>query len=97
MRFVESGLLEVLSEDEAERTIEFHIPSKRVTDIDGRITTYSLTWIHPDYADEFGPYKPMAANFIVCEDTTDVGDEELDLESLDELVAWLEGVAGSRV
>jgi hypothetical protein len=101
MAFVADGFLEVLSENEAEKTIEFHLPSKRRTDVEGRITTYSLTWIHPDFNDRFCHYyfehPGDSPNFYVTEDTTDVGDEQLDLETVDDLVAWLESFRSADV
>ena len=37
MEFVLSGFLEVVFEDEAKKTVEFHIPSKRRTDDEGLV------------------------------------------------------------
>ncbi len=93
--FVNEGLLVFLAEDEAMKTVEFHIPSKRQTDDEGRITSYSVTWIHPDFNAEFCHYydeKPGdLPNFYVKEDTSDVGSDQIDgLESVGDLVAWLE-------
>ncbi|MBI3462007.1 MAG: hypothetical protein HY000_02965 [Planctomycetes bacterium] len=95
--FVDDGFLEVVSEDEDRKTIEFHIPSKRVTDTEGRVTSYSLTWIHPAYNEQFChsyAEKPGdLPNFYVLEDTTDVGDEQIDgLHTVADLVAWLENL-----
>jgi len=35
------------------KTVEFHLPSKRHTNIQEAITTYGLTWIHPDFNARF--------------------------------------------
>ena len=91
--FVDGGLLELVAEDEAKKTVEFHMPRLRRSDGEGRVTTYSLTWIHPDYNAQFCHYYTEtpgdSPNFYVTEDTTDVGDELLDIGSIDELVEWL--------
>ena len=96
MVFVNEGFLEVVSEDEATKTVEFHIPSKRQTDDEGRITTYSVTWTHPDFNAEFGHYYDENSddnpNFYAEIDTTDVGSDLVDMESVDDLVGWLEGL-----
>ena len=97
MEFVHDGFLEIVSEDEATKTVEFHIPSKRQTDDDGRITTYSVVWTHPDFNAEFCHYydeKPGdLPNFYVEKDTTDVGDEPVDeMESVENLAGWLAGL-----
>lgn len=92
--FVDKGFLVVLAEDEATKTIEFHIPSKRQTDDEGRITTYSVVWTHPDFNAEFGHYydekSGATPNFYAEIDTTDVGSDLIDMESVDDLVGWLE-------
>lgn len=93
--FVRDGFLEVVSEDEAQKTVEFHIPSKRRTDDEGRITSWSVVWIHPDFNAEFCRYYDEEPgdlpNFHVVEDTTDVGDELVDgLSTVADLVGWLE-------
>jgi hypothetical protein len=100
MAFVRDGFLEVVSEDEAKKTVEFHAPSKRRTDDEGRITSWSVVWIHPDHNAEFCHYydeKPGdLPNFYVLQDTTDVGDELVDgIDSVDDLVGWLEGLEKS--
>ena len=96
MAFVKSGFLEVVSEDEATKTVEFHIPSKRATDDEGRLASYSVIWIHPDFNAEFCHYYDQRPgdlpNFFAEEDTTDVGSDLVDgLESVDDLVGWLAG------
>lgn len=96
MRFVRDGFLEVLSENPDEKTVEFHIPAARRTDTEGRITTCSVVWIHPAFNAQFCHYYEQTPgdlpNFYVREDTTDVGDEDLEIHSVDELEAWLENV-----
>ena len=91
--FREDGTLHVLSEDEPKRTVQFHIPAKRHTDLEGRITTYTLTWIHPDFNEQFCHYyaeRPGdSPNFYVTEDTTELGQNDIDLETVDDLLAWL--------
>ena len=96
MAFVNEGFLVFLAEDEAKKTVEFQIPSKRQTDDEGRITTYSVTWTHPDFNAEFGHYYDENSddnpNFYAEIDTTDVGSDLVDMESVDDLVGWLEGL-----
>jgi len=100
-KFIDAGFLEFLSENEAEKTIRFHIPSIAWTDDKDRDTTFTLVWIHPKFNDQFCHYydeKPGdMANFFVSKETTDLGDDLLDdLETLDELVGWLEERQESR-
>lgn len=95
MAFVNDGFLEIVSENEAEKTVEFHIPSQRRTDTEGRITSWSIVWIHPDFNAQFCRYYDKEPgdlpNFHVVEDTTDIGDELVDgLNTVAELVEWLE-------
>ncbi len=97
MTFVRDGILEIVSEDEAKKTVEFHIPSQRRTDDQGRVTTFSVVWIHPDYNAKYCHYFDKTPgdlpNFYALEDTTNVGDELVDgLNTVDDLVAWIEGL-----
>ena len=97
MAFVRDGFLEVVSEDEARKTVEFHVPSKRRTDDEGRITSWSVVWIHPDFNAEFCQYYDEEPgdlpNFYAQKDTTDLGDEPVDgLDTVEDLVGWLEGL-----
>lgn len=48
MQFVDSGFLEVLVEEPEKATVRFDIPSKQFTDSKGRMTCYTLFWIHPE-------------------------------------------------
>ena len=92
--FIDRQTLEIVSADDATKTIEFHLPSLRSTDSQNRITTVSVTWIHPDYNAQYCHYYDQVPgdlpNFYVTVDTTDLGDESLEINSLDELIAWLE-------
>jgi hypothetical protein len=96
--FIENGFLEVVSEESDRKTVAFHIPALRRTDEEGRIRTYSLVWIHPDFNAQFCHYYESVpgdvANFYLEEEETDVGGEGLDLASVDELTAWLEKMKG---
>jgi hypothetical protein len=97
MEFVNDGFVVFLAEDETEKTVEFHIPAKRTTDKEGRITSYSVIWIHPDFNAEFCRYydeKPGdLPNFYIEEDTSDVGSNQIDgIDTVDDLVAWLEAM-----
>lgn len=92
--FITRGTLAVVSVDDATKTVEFHIPSLRSTDTHGRITTVSLTWIHPahnaDYCHYYNTVPGDLPNFYVTADTTDLGNESIDIATLDDLLAWLE-------
>ena len=96
-RFIDTGFLEVLAEHAAEKTVRFHIPSKSVVDTQERMTCYEVYWIHPDFNAEFCHYYHEHPgdfpNFWALEDTDSVGDTFIDdLESVDDLVAWLEAM-----
>jgi hypothetical protein len=83
----------VVTLNPAEKTVEFHIPALRRTDEQGRITTFDLTWINPDYNSQFCHYYDQTpgdlVNFYLVKDTTDLGDDPVDLPDLDELLCWL--------
>ena len=93
MAFVNDGFLAILDYDPANRYVEFHVPSLCSTDRRGRITTFSVCWRHPDFAGPLGmfDYRPGDGqpNFYVLEDTTDLGDELVDVETAEDLIAWL--------
>jgi hypothetical protein len=99
-QFIDTGFLALLSETEAEKTIKFDIPSVAWTDDRDRDTTFTLVWIHPDFNEQFCHYydsKPGdLANFYVFKETTDLGDDWLELSTLDDLIAWLEEQQESR-
>jgi hypothetical protein len=94
MAFVDAGFLEVLAETPDEKTVEFHIPSKRHSDIKGTIYAYDLTWIHPDFNARFchdcHETPGDLPNFYATQRCSDDADEHIDLETLDDLVCWLE-------
>src|SRR5579872_2488358 len=100
-QFIDTGFLEFLSESEAEKTVKYHIPSIAWTDDQDRDTTFTLVWIHPDFNDQFCHYydeKPGdLANFYLFKETTDLGDDWLDVATLDDLLAWLEERQESRL
>lgn len=93
-RFIDNGFLEVLSQNEAEKTIRFKIPSISWTDDKDRDTTFTVVWVHPDFNQDFCHYYDSQpgdlANFYVFKETTDLGDDWLDFETLDDLLVWLE-------
>src|SRR5579863_3509915 len=93
-QFIDNGFLEFLSENEDEKTITFDIPAISWKDDSDRDRTFTLIWIHPDFNDRFCHYyneKPGdLANFYIVKETTDLGDEWLDLYAIDDLLGWLE-------
>lgn len=99
-KFIDTGFLEFLSENDAEKTIKFDIPSIAWTDDQDRDTTFTLVWIHPEFNEQFCHYydeKPGdLANFYVFKETTDLGDDWMDVATLDDLLAWLEERLESR-
>jgi len=102
MAFVDDGFLEVLSEKEAEKTIEFRIPSKRVFHTRDHIMAYSVIWIHPDFNDQFCHFYEETPgdlpNFYVARTYSDDADDPVtDLETVDDLVDWLESLRQAEV
>ncbi len=98
--FVRDGSLEIVSEDEAKKTVEFHVPSRRRTH-KGYITSWSVVWIHPDFNAEFCHYhdekRGDLPNFYAPKDTTDVGNEFISgRNTVEDLVAWLASRSPSR-
>lgn len=98
MAYVNVGLLEVVSENPNERTIEFHIPSMRERDTEGRTTSYSLTWINPKFNAQFCRHYEQqpgdAPNFELVMDIEDIGDDFVEpVQTVDELVGWLDGAS----
>ena len=94
-RFVHEGFLGVLAERPQEMTVEFHIPSLRSIDHRRRITAYSLVWIHPAHDAEFCHlYEETPGDLpkYFVEVKNSDGPSELidDLETVDDLEAWLE-------
>lgn len=95
LTYVDDGFLEVLAEDEEKKTIEFHIPSKRFVDDEGRIAAYSVIWIHPNFNEQFCHYyleRPGdLPNFYVHKSNSERGDEPVpDLENIDDMADWLD-------
>jgi hypothetical protein len=70
--------------------VEFHLPSKRHTNIQGAISTYGLTWIPPDFNARFCHYCHETPgdlpNFYATQRCSNDADEHIDLETLDDLV-----------
>jgi hypothetical protein len=76
-------------------TVEFHIPSRVTVDHRRRITAYRIVWIHPAHNAEFCHYyldtPGDLPNFYVNVENSEgpaVGID--DLETVDDLEAWLE-------
>jgi hypothetical protein len=91
--FVDAGFLVVVFEKPERRTVTFGIPSLAYTDENDVETYFTLDWIHPDCNAQFCHYfyeKPGdVANFYLTEACRERGDELMDVESLDDLIAWL--------
>lgn len=91
---INSGLLTIVAENWDEKTVEFHVPRFRSTDLHDRITCYIIIWIHPDHNAEFCHYfheKPGdLPNFYVTREMMDTGEEQLEINTVDDLVAWLD-------
>jgi hypothetical protein len=93
--FVANGFLQVVSEDAERATVEFDIPSLGYAESDGRYALYCLVWINPERNAEFcHSYLETPGdlpNFYVRIDTDHSRDDQVDdLESVDDLVDWLE-------
>jgi hypothetical protein len=62
-----------------------------------------VSWVHPDVLEIEAPLAnkdgtSAVPNFRVTADTTDVGEEMVDdLETVDDLVEWLEALQGADV
>jgi hypothetical protein len=93
-RFITGGLLKLLSEDEAEKTVKFDIPTLAWTDDEDRHVTFTLVWIHPDFNEEFCHYFDQRPgdlpNFYLFKETSGLGDDWLEIDTLDDLVVWLQ-------
>lgn len=94
-RFVDLGFLELSMEQPDEMTVQFHIPSRQSVDHRGRVTAYSITWIHPDHNADFCHYFEETPgdmpNFLV-EVRNSEGPLAMidDLETVDDLEAWID-------
>lgn len=102
MRFVDSGFLEVLKEHDSEKYVEFHIPSKVNEITRDHIMAYSVVWIHPDFNEEYCHFFTETPgdlpNFYVERNFSDDAWESInDLETVDDLVSWLEELRASNV
>ena len=92
-RFVDAGFLFVVFEKPDERTVTFGIPGLAFTDANDVETYFTLDWIHPDFNAQFCHYfreKPGdLVNFYLTRACREIGDDLIDVESLEGLVAWL--------
>jgi hypothetical protein len=92
-RFVDAGFLVVVFEKPDERTVTFGIPGLAYTDENNVETYFALDWIHPDVNAQLCHYfrvKPGdLANFYLTRACRERGDEPIDVESLEDLIAWL--------
>ncbi len=94
--YVNKGVLAVVSENEPEKTVIFDVPMLQSMDHLKRSTQYSLIWIHPEYNAEFCHFYDETPgdlpNFMVEKEIDDVGNEAIDIESFDDLTAWLDNL-----
>lgn len=92
-RFVDAGFLVVAFERPEERIVTFGIPGLASTDANDVETYFTLDWIHPDFNGQFCHYfreKPGdLANFSLKRACRERGDDLIDVESLEDLIAWL--------
>ena len=101
VRFIDDGFLVPLADRWEEKCVEFHLPSKAVEDTHGRITSYSVFWIHPDF-NATSPLLPQNSR-ATCRTFTRrrydrFGDEIIpDLDTVDDLAAWLESMKTADV
>ena len=94
MAFVENGFLIKTSEEKAQKTIRFDIPSLGTATAADDFTSYTLVWIHPDHNAEFCHYYIETPgdlpNFYVEIHSPNAPDQQVDgLDSIDDLVDWL--------
>jgi hypothetical protein len=92
--FIDSGYLVVVFEKPEEKTVTFGIPSLAFTDEGGAETFFTLDWIHPDFNAKYCHYYHDTpgdlANFYLNKSCRERGDELIDVESFEELIAWLD-------
>jgi hypothetical protein len=93
--FIDAGFLVPLSEKPEEKTVAFGIPSLRYEDENGAEHVFTLTWIHPDFNKDFCHFYEETpgdlANFFIEKETRNGPSEQVeDLESMDDLIAWLQ-------
>lgn len=93
-KYIDTGFLVVVFEKPEEKTVTFGIPSLAFTDEDGEETYFTLDWIHPDFNAQFCHYYHETpgdlANFYLTKACRGRGDELVEVEDLEELVAWLD-------
>jgi hypothetical protein len=100
--WIDSGILVPLPHPKLdERTVKFNIPKLAYEDEKGRDFFFTLVWIHPDYNAEFCHYYTCTPgddpNFYIVKETRNDSDEHVDdLESFDDLIAWLEDVKARK-
>ena len=92
--FVDDGFLHIVFEKAEEKTVTFGIPSLAYTDENDNEFFFTLDWIHPDFNAQFCHLyheKPGdLANFYLKKECRSIGDEDIDVPTLDDLLAWLE-------
>ena len=85
-QWVGDGVLQLAKEDEAKKTLTFTGPDNTI-----------LAWIHPDHNAEFcWRYVNVpgdCANFYLQRCSREHGDEDIDVPTLDDLIAWLENAS----
>lgn len=98
--FIEDGTLVLAVEEPEKHTVQFDIPAYAVTDRrHDHDTHYTLVWIHPEHNAEHCWYYDETPgdlpNFFV-EKESDNGNEseDADLDTIDDLVAYLEDARG---
>lgn len=94
--YIDSGFLLPLPPRPEEKTAKFDIPSLQYDDERGNEYFFTLTWIHPDHNKEFCHFYDETPgdlpNFFIEKETRNAASDMVeDLESLDDLIAWLEG------
>lgn len=102
IEFIEIGFLDILSASWPEKTIEMHLPLKKTINSQGKVTSYVVTWIHPEFNKTLCHYYTNEPgdepNFYVTEETTDSGGKTIDdLETIDDLVDWLESMKSADI
>lgn len=64
-KFIDSGVLQMLSIHEDEKYLEFYVPSRRLSRNRDKIDAFSVIWIHPDFIVEFRKMKVVLQLFII--------------------------------
>jgi hypothetical protein len=92
--FIDDGFLVPLTPTPEEKTIAFDIPSMGYKDERDNDYSFTLIWIHPDFNKDFCHlYHEVPGdlpNFYVLKESRNTPEEHIDLDSLDDLLAWLE-------